>query len=329
MAATKIADVIVPDVFNPYVTERTAELSALVQSGIISQDEELNRLALTGGKLINMPFWTDLDGDDEVLSDSVDLTVGSIDAGKDIAVLFMRGRAWGVNDLAKALAGSDPMAAIGDLVAAYWARREQATLFAILKGVFADNAANDSGDLVLSVADEDGDNANADNLIGGEVFIDALTKLGDAMGRIAAVAMHSTPYARLLKNDLIAFEKDSDGNDTIPVYMGKRVIVDDGCPKTAGATSGYKYTSYLFGPGAIGRGDGAAPTPTETDRAALAGEDRLINRRHFLLHPRGVKFTSTTVAGESPTNTECEDADNWDRVYEKKNIRMVKLETNG
>lgn len=36
MAVTKIADVIVPSVFNPYVIQRTMQLSALVQSGIIS-----------------------------------------------------------------------------------------------------------------------------------------------------------------------------------------------------------------------------------------------------------------------------------------------------
>ena len=42
---TKVADVIVPEVFNPYVIERTAELSALVQSGIIETGPELDKLA--------------------------------------------------------------------------------------------------------------------------------------------------------------------------------------------------------------------------------------------------------------------------------------------
>ena len=32
---TRIADIIVPEVFNPYVIQRTAELSSLVQSGIV------------------------------------------------------------------------------------------------------------------------------------------------------------------------------------------------------------------------------------------------------------------------------------------------------
>jgi len=109
MATTQIADVIVPEVFNPYVVQRTAELSALRRSGIAQGSPELNRLASAGGKLINMPFWNDLSGADEVLSDAAALTPAKITAGQDIAVLLMRGKAWSVNDLATALSGDDPM----------------------------------------------------------------------------------------------------------------------------------------------------------------------------------------------------------------------------
>ena len=56
MAATKIAQVVIPEVFNPYVVEKTAELSAFYMGGIISTGADLNALASQGGKLINMPF---------------------------------------------------------------------------------------------------------------------------------------------------------------------------------------------------------------------------------------------------------------------------------
>ena len=75
MTATRIADIIVPEVFNSYVVQRSAELSALVRSGIVVLDPALDVLAQAGGKLINMPFFNDLTGDDEVLSDSGSLTV--------------------------------------------------------------------------------------------------------------------------------------------------------------------------------------------------------------------------------------------------------------
>jgi len=49
MPKTRIADVIVPEVFNPYVVQQTAELSALYQSGIVATSDELNSLAASRG----------------------------------------------------------------------------------------------------------------------------------------------------------------------------------------------------------------------------------------------------------------------------------------
>jgi hypothetical protein len=312
MPKTQIADVIVPEVFNPYVIQRTAELSAFSQSGIVANNPELDALAMGGGKLINMPYWNDLTGDDEVLSDSGALTPQKITAGQDVAALFLRGKAWSANDLAEILAGSDPMAAIGDLVAAYWARMRQKHIFSILKGVFA--SVSMSGN-VHDISALTGTGA----VLSGETFLDAGQQLGDAAGKLSAFSLHSAAYTHLKKQNLIEFIKDSEGNE-IETYMKKRVIVDDGHPVAAGV-----YTSYLFGSGAIGLGNGMAKVPTETDRDSLAGDDILINRQSFILHPRGVKFNAASVAGSTPSNTECENALNWTRVYENKNIRVVKF----
>lgn len=310
---TKIADVIVPEVFNPYVVQKTAELSAFAQAGVISTDPAFDALATAGGKLINMPFWSDLTGDDEVLSDSTPLTPGKITAGQDVATLLMRGRAWKANDLATALSGSDPMAAIGDLVAAYWARQEQKTLINTLKGVFlaasmAGNKSDISGAVDPAVAE-----------FTASTFIDAAYKLGDAESKLTAIAMHSATFASLRKQNLIDYVFDSD-NKPIATYMEKRVIVDDGMPVSGGV-----YSTYLFGAGAIAKGNGAAPVPTETDRDSLQGDDILINRQHFILHPRGVAFQAASVAGSSATNAELATAANWIRAYENKNIRIVEF----
>jgi hypothetical protein len=336
MAATKVSDIIIPDVWVPYVIQRTMEKSALIQSGIVVPNAVFDELARKGGNLINMPYFSDLSGDDEVLSDSLALSPGAIGTAQDVAVLHMRGRAWGVNDLAKALSGDDPMSAIADLVASYWNRREQALLFATLKGIFTTALASTH---VKDVAVEAGASATEDNLIGGTVVIDAATLLGDEAEGLTAMAMHSVPFSRLQKLSLIEYvELDSNGKRveaksaetiTVPMFLGKRVIVDDTCPKVAGSTSGYKYTTYLFGPGAIARGEGNAPVPVETDRDSLAGEDYLIHRRHFVLHPRGVKYNKASQAGQAPTNAECETGSNWTKVWEAKAIRIVKLVTNG
>jgi hypothetical protein len=317
--ATDISDVIVPEVFNPYVIQRTAELSALRAAGIVSSNPELDRLAALGGIIINMPFWEDLTGADEVLADGgTALTPGGITADKDMARLLMRGRAWSVNDLATALSGDDPMGAIADLVAAYWARREQVTLLAILDGIFA--AASMAGNIHDISAE-----AAAAGVFSANTFIDAKLTLGDAQGRLTAMAVHSQTYGLMLKEDLIEFIRDSQAAMDIPTYMGTRVIVDDGMPVDTGGAEDV-YTTYIFGAGAIGMGEGGAPVPTETDRDSLAGVDYLINRRHFILHPRGVAWQESSVAGDSPTNVELATAANWTRVYENKNVRIVKFD---
>jgi hypothetical protein len=293
------------------------ELSAIFQSGIAQRTEEFDRLASQAAKTVNMPFWGDLSGDDEVLSDNNALTPGKIQANQDEAVILRRGRAWGANDLAANLAGDDPMRAIADLVAAYWARRYQAALVSTLQGVFA------SASMAALVHDISGQTGEA-AVISAKTTVDAAQKLGDAKNQLTAIVMHSATEAALAKQDLIEYVKPSTGSIEVPTFLGKRVIVDDGVPFDSGAGT---YTTYLFGPGAIAYGEGnpVGFVPTETDRDTLAGEDYLINRRTFILHPRGVRFTSQSVSGVSPSNTELADGDNWTRVYEPKAIRIVKF----
>jgi hypothetical protein len=314
---TIISDVIVPEVFNPYVIQRTAELSAFYQSGIIARNPELDRLASSGGKLINMPFWEDLTGPDEVLSDTEALTVGKITAAQDVAALLARGRAWSVNDLAKALSGDDPMAAIGDLVASYWARRFQAILIKTLDGIFGNEATEmdtNQHDISSNPAAKD------DDVISAKTAVDAIYKLGDNADKLTGFAMHSATVAKLTKDDLIETIPPSEGKPAVRMFLGKPVIVDDSLPVSEGV-----YTTYIFGAGAFGWGEGGAPVPVETARDALAGDDILIHRRHFILHPRGVAFRGNQVSGPTPSNTELADYRNWLRVYESKNVRIVQF----
>jgi hypothetical protein len=325
MSVTKtiIRNVIVPEVFNPYVIERTAELSAFYQSGIIARNENLDALARSGGKLINMPFWEDLTGDDEVLSDSTALTVGKIGSDKDVAALLARGRAWSVNDLAKALSGDDPMAAIGDLVAAYWARRFQAILIKTLDGIFGNTATGmDTNKHDISGAPD----AEDDDVISAKTAVDAIYKLGDNADKLTGFAMHSATVAKLTKDDLIETIPPSEGKPAVRMFLGKPVVVDDSLPVSSGV-----YTTYIFGAGAFGWGEGGAPVPVETARDALAGDDILIHRRHFILHPRGVAFKNANLSdgnegtNATPSNDNLANYLNWERVYESKNVRIVQF----
>lgn len=317
MAGTTLSDVIVPELFTKYVVQKTMELSALFNSGIVTNNAEFDRLASEAAPIHNMPYFEDLQGDSENVTEGTDLTAKKITSNKDVSTTIRRAAMWSATDLSAALAGADPMAAIGDLVAGFWARDMQKELINILNGVFA--ATTMTGH-VLDVSAEEGAAAN----ISASVFIDGLQMLGDAQGNLTAVAMHSAVKSYLKKQNLITTQRDSNSVE-FETYQDRRVIVDDGCPYSGGV-----YTTYLFGNGAIAFGNGSpvgfVPTEIDRDKKKGSGVDYLINRRTFILHPRGVQWTnSSRAAVESPTRAELANKANWKRVYEDKAIRLVAI----
>jgi len=322
MPYTKLSDMIVPEVFNPYFIEKTVEKANFYMGGIITNNAELNTLASTGGTIVNMPFFQDLSGSSEGLSDTVPLTVGGITTSTDKARLHLRGKSFGSNDLAKALSGADPVGAIAGLLSDFWARDYQTFLIASLSGVIASNVANSSGDMVQNVALETTVGAVK---FDADLFVDGQATFGDSVGDLVGIAMHSDTYFHLLKTDNISFTRESMGDLMIEQYRGLKVIVDNKLPKVAGTTSGYKYTTYLFGSGAFGFGNGVAPVPTETDRDTLQGTDILISRTHFIMHPMGVKWNEASVAGITPTLVECGTASNWTRVFERGSVKIAAI----
>lgn len=329
MAETRLADVIVPEVFNAYVVQKSVQLNAFYQSGIMADLSALpaiNGQMMSadpgvdgGGTTVNMPFWNDLDGDDEVIDDTANLTVNKITTGKDVAVKLLRAKAFGASDLSGELAGSDPMLVIGDRIADYWNRRYQAAVFATLAGAMGTTKSGQS--MAANVSDISG-LSGAAAVFDGEAFVDANGLLGDHQGMLSATAVHSDTFNLMKKQDLIDFVKDSDASDAIPYYMNKRLIVDDSCPVTSGT-----YTTYLFGAGAVGWAAGSPKVPSEVERNALVGggQEYLVTRAKFICHIRGIKWdpSSGVPAGPTPTNDELAIGANWARVYDPKLVRVV------
>lgn len=282
-----------------------------------------------------MPFWKDLNQARQLLSDAGTLTVNKITADQDMARIHNDAQAWSVNHLASVISGDDPLQAIVDIVGEYWGRQDEAIIISCLKGMFA--SATMAGNK-LGIASETIAGQSSATRLNGSTFIDATQKLGDRAGRLTAIAMHSATESALRKLDLIDFIPDSEGKFQIMSFQGRRVIVDDSLPVRAGTTDGSVYTSYLFGPGAFAKGSarlddkplqgGWGTQGIELARAALDSDTFLINRRRYILHPRGVKFTSASVAADSPSNAELENGANWSRVWENKNVRIVAIEHN-
>lgn len=335
---TNITDVIKPQIWLPYEIQRSVELSAFHQAGIIQQDAEFAAIVdAEKGTMVDMPFWNDLTGDAEVISPTNPLTTKKITSAQDKAQIHNLGAAWGVHDLARYFAGSDPAAAIADLVGGFWARFMQKTLLASLKGVF--NAASMSTNVAAIYHTSGGaGGATALNRFNAESFIDAAQLMGDHKDALKAIAIHSAVHASIEKQGLIDTIPDDQGRP-INYFRGLRIVIDDGMPKEV-IDGDAVYTSYIFGNGAFGMGvgtnnpreEGMAPDSTwqlEYARVALSHISQMINRRRWILHPRGVKWTAASLAEQSgATLAELETSANWERVYDQKNIRIVQFRHN-
>jgi hypothetical protein len=318
MTETRLADMIVPTKFNKYVQVLSTQKSELYQSGIITDlssviDSEIE------GKTVNMPFFNDLDASEaeQVLDDSTDLTVSKMTTGQDVAVKLLRGKAFGSTDLAADLSGADPIDAIANRFADWWNKRMQTALLATLAGAMG------SAGMAANVNDISGLTGGAQNF-DADSFIDSAFLLGDEQGGLTGVAVHSLTLKAMVKADLIDFVPDSQGKLTIPTYLGKTVLVDDSMP-VSGAGATRIFTTYIFGPGAIGFGEKSPKVPVEVERQALKGmgQEYIVNRRQWVMHPRGIKWLGGTQAGITPSNAELATATNWQRVYDAKIVRIV------
>ena len=332
--ATLRSDIIIPEIFTPYVIEQTTQRDAFLASGVVQPMAELN--AQEGGDFINVPFWkANLSGDFEVLTDSSSLTPGKITADKQIGVILHRGRAFEARDLAALAAGSDPMAAIGAKIADYVANQRQKDLLSCLAGVFGSLGNNASASFVdLTI---DGLSGDTPVVLSPRHVAEARSLLGDQGDKLAAVCMHSKVYYDLVERKAIDYVSTADargttttqsggslvaaygGEVTVPTYMGLRVIVSDDV-QTEGSGSTTEYATYFFTQGAIASGEQLA-MQTETDRDILAKSDAMSIDLHYCYHPVGAKWGVTTV---NPTRAQLETIGNWTKVYETKNIGIIR-----
>lgn len=330
---TRLADLIVPEVFAPYLQQITEQKSRLIRSGAVRRNSYLDTFLAGPGLTINVPDFRDLDNDEENISSDDPAEKSSpnkIGTSLEIAVRCSRNNSWSAMDLDPDLAGPDPLGAIANRVADYWTRRYQAAFVSVVRGLLANNAtATDAyhtqNDMIHDVSGTsfvDGvTNFNAEN------FIDTTLTMGDSLDELSMCMMHSVVYARAQKNNLIDFIPDSTGMIQIPTFLGRQVIVDDGMPNTGGV-----FDTWLFGAGAVLMGEGTPKVPVEVWRDPSAGngggQEVLYNRKQFSMHPVGNAFVANTIPDGGPNNTTLAAAASWRRAYaERKMIKIAALRT--
>ena len=332
--ATLRSDVIIPEIFTPYVIEQSTLRNQFLASGVVQPMAELN--ATEGGDFVKVPFWkANLSGDAEVLTDSTSLIPGKITADTQVGVILHRGRAFESRDLAALAAGADPMAAIGAKVGEYIANQQQKDLYKSLEGVFGALTGSDSPAFDALRVDTSGMGP-----LGPRQVAQARAKLGDQGDKLSAVAIHSACYYDLVERKAIDYVTNTEArlstaatgastinaiggsiagsfsNEyTVPFYMGLRVIVSDDITNAGG-----NYACYFFTNGAVATGEQAA-LRTETDRDILAKSDAMAMDWHNVYHPVGAKWGVTTT---NPTQAQLATITNWSKVYETKNIGIVR-----
>lgn len=335
MATVQIADVYNPLVFAQGAQEAQLQLNRFIQSGVAVMDPRLSAMASTGGNIGELPFYQPLGTEEPNYSTDNPAalsTPAKITSSKMVYRLAAQNKSWSAMDLAVELALADPVAAITGRIGQYWATNNEKRVIQSVRGLIADNIANDSKDMILDISVAAGGTVSDANRIDGNAVIDTVQTLGDHGELLSAMAMHSVIYRRLQKLSLIDFIPDARGEINIPTYMGKAVIVDDSLVGTTYDTSKVYFDTILFGAGAIALGEGTPTTPSEIKRNPDAGngggEWQIYSRRSDIIHPLGFKFTSSSVAGQSATQAELATAANWDRVYNRKSVALAVLRTN-
>lgn len=337
MALTKISDIIQPAVYLKYQKEYTPEKLDLLNSAAFGNPlPELASQMTAGGSVIDVPFWQDtsrVEPNGQTDDDAVLATPLKISAAQMTARKLYWHQSWQQADLAGAFATGntkDPLRQIADYTENYWRRIQQITAIKMLDGVLADNVANDAGDMRYLIY-SDIVTPLAANKISPAAVNRARFTMGEMMNELAVIVMHSKVYTDALDQENITFIRPSQLPFQIAMFAGCQVIVSDDVTVVTG-TNSPKYRNILFGAGSLQKEMHFPEVAVETFRKPDAGNgggvETLHNRRHALIHPNGFRFLSASVAAKSPTWAELQTATNWDRKYQRKNIKLAFLETN-
>ena len=338
MATVQLSDVYVPLVFAQAAQEAQLELNRFITSGVMVRDAMVDAMASTGGNIGEMPFFKPLGTDEPNYSNDVAATTSTpknITDGKMAYRLASQNQSWSVMDIARELGLADPVGAITGRIGQYWATNNERRVITSVKGVIADNIANDSGDMINDISVAIDTSPTAANLIDADAVLDTIQTLGDHGQNLGAIAMHSVVLTALKKQNLIDFIPDARGEVNIPTYQGLTVIEDDSLTGTTYGTTPINtfYDTVLFGMGQFSSGEGVVNVPSEFIRLPDAGngggEERIYSRRSDIIHPAGFEFLSASVAGQSANQAELAAAANWNRVFERKNVALAVLRSNG
>lgn len=335
MSTTQIADIAFDnDVYASYMQEDDPARNAYIASGAVVVDPILTQRAAGQGEVTTIPYWKDLDNSSENISSddpSVMATPDKIGTGTMRARNIHINNLWETANLAAEISATEPMVQIQSRTSNYWNNRLSIRIQGMQTGMFLENEAG-TGDMIVDVSTQDGNNATAANKWSFDTFVDGYSTMGENADKLKLLAVHPEQMKAMRKENNIEFIQDSETGLMIPTYNGLRVVEDKRQPVIAGTTSGFRYVATVYAAGAFGFGQALSkrPVAVEYDEKAGngAGIETLAERKQWLLHPEGYDWTESSVAGLSPTVAECALPANWERKFLRENVALAWIVTN-
>lgn len=335
MATTRLTDIVPVKTFAKIVEGKVTENSKFRQSGLITTDARITSKAQTAGFEGTLPQWKPLPGGEaETMNDdpSVRGVPGKVEQVVMTARMIQRAKAIAAMDLTDYASDSDAIAYAATELARLWQTDEDSAVIAILKGLLADNVANDGGDMVSARHVTSGTIAAA-NVFGWDAVIAARKQLGDLGGELQFMIAHSDVVNNLRAKEPNAFVPASQTDIGLEKY-GKYAIVETDNWAVEGTTNFPVYTTVFAGSGLLGYGAGsfgenALAQVRDEFAGNFSGQETIISRRRYILHPFGFSNKAPASNGVSQSNAELSASATWDRVVSRKAVPLVAIKTNG
>lgn len=330
--------------FGKYMTAvPNVKLNKLKESRAIVSDQRLRETFVnnsqTGTVYAVLPYFGLIGGDAQNYDGETNLAPSKTDTFEQGVFTFGRMMGWTEADFSYDVTGGvDFMTNVRNQINRYWNDRDQDTILAILKGIFAMSATGSGNVKTANAAfvtahTYDISAASVDAKTDDSMMMNATTlnsaiqqACGDHKQKFSLVICHSTVATNLENMKLLAYLKytDADGMERdlgMATWNGRLVLVDDSMPvevKNVGSQGGdvSLYTTYVLGDGAIGFEPVGAKVPYEMVRDAKTrgGEDTLISRKRTAVSVAGISYLKAVQATNSPTNVELANGKNWSLV---------------
>jgi hypothetical protein len=305
------------EVFGSYVdTVPNLNRNELLKSGAIKERQDIVTAFQdqVGGNYATIPIYGRIGGAVQNYDGSTDITATSMKTYIQGRVVVGRANAWVEKDFSYDITGGvDFMAQVGNQVAEYWDDVDQATLLAVLQGIFAMTGAKNLEFVNNHTYDITDKVAELDQKFGATTLNNAMQKaLGDNKAKFSLAIMHSAVATNLENLKLLEYMKYTDANGierqlALATLNGRMVLIDDGMPTIEVPASYAKSSSSVTGALEVVL-DTATPTASQIKLGnvtpVVSGYTPVVGD-YVILEDAYTEFTSYVLADGSIEYTNC------------------------